>query len=110
LVRLCFGHPAVASINWWGLSDRNIWLPGGGLIDAEYRPKPVYERLRHLIREEWTTRLDTKTNPDGSVSFRGFYGDYDVTLETADGRVQRYGINVRQDEENRWRFTVPTRR
>jgi GH35 family endo-1,4-beta-xylanase len=28
--RLCFGHPAVASINWWGLSDRQIWLPGGG--------------------------------------------------------------------------------
>ncbi len=30
--RLCFGHPAVVSINWWGLSDRQIWLPGGGLL------------------------------------------------------------------------------
>ena len=25
LVRLLFGHPAVASINWWGLSDRTSW-------------------------------------------------------------------------------------
>ncbi len=61
LYRLCFGHPAVASINWWGLSDRRIWLPGGGLIDEEYEPKPVYARLKELIRREWTTDLDTRT-------------------------------------------------
>lgn len=56
-VHLCFGHPSVASINWWGLSDRNIWLPGGGLIDGEYRPKPIYEVLDRLINKEWRTRL-----------------------------------------------------
>ena len=26
--RLCFGHPAVVSINGWGFTDRRIWLPG----------------------------------------------------------------------------------
>ena len=44
--RQCFGHPMVVSINYWGLSDRNIWMPGGGLIDAEYRPKPGIQMLR----------------------------------------------------------------
>jgi endo-1,4-beta-xylanase len=52
---LAFGYPSVVSINWWGLSDRDIWLPGGGLIDEEYNPKPVYNRLMKLIKEDWMT-------------------------------------------------------
>jgi endo-1,4-beta-xylanase len=105
LVRLLFGHPAVVSINWWGLSDRTSWLPGGGLLDEEDRPKPVYERLRHLIREEWTTRFDSKTDASGALSFRGFFGDYDLVVEPPRGRVQRFPISVRSNEDNRWTFT-----
>ncbi len=55
--RLCFGHPAVMSINWWGLSDRRIWLPGGGLLTKDFEPKPVYTRLKDLIRRQWQTNL-----------------------------------------------------
>ena len=58
--RLAFGHPAFRSINWWGFTDRNIWQPGGGLLDENYRPKPVYERLKKLIHEEWHTRVGTR--------------------------------------------------
>ena len=105
LVRLCFGHPAVASITWWGLSDRRIWLPGGGLVDAEYRPKPVFERLRRL-REEWTTRLEARTDAEGGVSFRGFFGDYELTVTPPDGRTRTFAVRVRSDEENRWAFTL----
>jgi endo-1,4-beta-xylanase len=105
LVRLCFGHPAVRSITWWGLSDRNIWLPGGGLLDAEYRPKPVFERLRKL-REEWTTRLDLRTDSEGAVSFRGFLGDYDLTVVPPGGSPRILRVEVRPDEENRWAFTL----
>jgi GH35 family endo-1,4-beta-xylanase len=106
LVRLLFGHPAVVSINWWGLSDRTSWLPGGGLLDEEDRPKPVYERLRHLIREEWTTRIEARTDDEGAVSFRGFFGDYDLAVEAPGGRVRRLPIAVRSHEENRWTFTL----
>jgi endo-1,4-beta-xylanase len=106
LVRLLFGHPSVVSINWWGLSDRTSWLPGGGLLDEEDRPKPVYERLRHLIREEWTTRLDARTDGEGAVSFHGFFGDYDLVVEPPGGLVRRLPIRVRSREENRWTFTL----
>jgi hypothetical protein len=51
--RLCFGHPSVVSINYWGLSDREIWIPGAGLIDAEYHPKPAFQTLKRLIKGEW---------------------------------------------------------
>jgi endo-1,4-beta-xylanase len=104
--RLAFGHPAVASINWWGLSDRDIWQPGGGLLDSEYNPKPVYERLRKLIREEWHTALKAKTDGEGRLAFRGFYGDYRVLLRTGDGRVRSWEVRARHDEQNRWVFTL----
>ena len=105
-VYLCFGHPSVASINWWGLSDRNIWLPGGGLIDGEYRPKPIYEVLDRLINKEWRTRLSVPLDSTGSLSFRGFFGTYEIRLTTKDGNVRIYPVHVRKDEQNSWTFQL----
>lgn len=105
-VRLCFGHPAVVSINWWGLSDRNSWLPGGGLLDDAYNPKPVYTMLDKLVNETWRTRLSTKTDDKGTVSFRGFYGEYEITLHLPDGQTQVFPVHVARNEENKWVFTV----
>lgn len=105
-VRLCFGHPAVNSVNWWGFSDRNIWLPGGGVVDEEYRPKPVYIMLDKLINQTWTTNISSRTDNQGMISFRGFYGEYEITLTTPDGKVRVFPIHIRKDEENKRGFTV----
>jgi len=105
-VKLCFGHPAVVSINWWGFSDRNIWLPGGGLVDEEYNPKPVYIMLDKLINETWKTNTLAQTDSQGILSFRGFYGAYDITLKLPDGRMRVFPIHVSKSEENKWVFTI----
>jgi GH35 family endo-1,4-beta-xylanase len=105
-VKLCFGHPAVVSINWWGFSDRNIWLPGGGLVDEEYRPKPVYTMLDKLINETWKTKLDAVTDSQGTINFRGFYGNYEITYTDSDGRLFTFPVHVAKDEENKWVFFV----
>lgn len=105
-LRLCFGHPAVVSFNWWGLSDRQIWLPGGGLIDEEYRPKPIYNTVDSLINVEWKTKASVVSDKNGSVSFRGFYGKYEATLTTPDGKKHIYPLHLRKDEENEWGFIV----
>ncbi|HLO18055.1 MAG TPA: endo-1,4-beta-xylanase, partial [Anaerolineales bacterium] len=82
IYRQCFGHPSVVSINYWGFSDRNIWMPGGGLMDAEYQPKPVFRALKNLIKGEWITAPFTAhTDENGEVNFRGFYGQYEITQE-----------------------------
>jgi GH35 family endo-1,4-beta-xylanase len=105
-VNLCFGHPAVVSINWWGFSDRNIWLPGGGLVDEEYRPKPVYNMLDKLINQTWKTNASVQTDRQGTISFRGFWGEYEITLKAQDGKIHVFPVHVRKNEENKWVFVV----
>jgi len=104
---LAFGHPAIASINWWGLSDRNIWLKGGGLLDAEYNPKPVYTTLLKLIKDEWMTKnVALSTDKKGGAAFRGFYGTYQVLVTKPDGSQQTFTIHLREKVDNQWAFTL----
>ncbi len=104
--RLSFGYPLMASICWMGLSDRRIYLPGGGLLDKDYKPKPVYTRLNKLINEEWKTNLSTRTGKNGMVVFRGFYGQYTISLKTDDGKVHTFEIHLSENKENKWVFTT----
>ncbi len=105
--RISFGHPMVESINWWGLSDRYIWneRPQAGLLDENYNPKPVYNRLKKLIKEEWMTKNSGTTAADGSYKFRGFHGSYKIMLRI-DDRVVTYNLHVSADEDNRWNFKL----
>lgn len=106
---LSFGHPMVKSINWWGLSDRYIWeeRPSAGLIDENYNPKPVYNKLHQLIKDKWITKISGKTNKDGAFKFRGFYGNYNIIIKTKDNLVRTFKIHLAENEENKWKFRLP---
>lgn len=109
---LAFGYPSVASISWWGLSDRSIWLKSGGLLDAEYNPKPVYNTLLKLIKEDWMTKnLSLQSGKAGSrtagkVAFRGFYGNYEVVVTKPDGSRQTLSLHLKEKGQNQWTFTL----
>lgn len=105
--RLSFGHPSMMSIGWWGFADYigDRW-PNIGLVTVDYDPKPVYNRLKKLIHEEWETNLSTPLNRKGELEFRGFFGNYDIVLHTADGKVRTFTVHLSREEENRWVFTV----
>ncbi len=100
---LAFGHPAMASIHWWGLSDRMIWLPGGGLLDRDLNPKPVYRRLDRLINETWMTKgRVVVADARGTAAFRGFYGRYEIVVTGPDGQTRRYERTLSKTGDNRW--------
>jgi endo-1,4-beta-xylanase len=44
-------RPNVSGIAWYDLVDRWSFLPGGGLLDRSWRPKPVYTRLEQLLAQ-----------------------------------------------------------
>jgi endo-1,4-beta-xylanase len=75
--RLLFSRPAVKRITWWDLQD-GAWLGApSGLLRKDMTPKPVYNALKKLIKEDWWTGpLQLRTDAAGKVSFRGFLGDY----------------------------------
>jgi GH35 family endo-1,4-beta-xylanase len=78
--RSLVAHPAVQAINYWGLTDRGAWLGAPvGLIRADGSRKPSYDALSGLIKGEWwLPPTAERTGADGSLTVRGFYGDYTV--------------------------------
>ena len=48
---LCYSKPAVEAVSWWDFRDPG-YMPNGGLIAADYRPKESYQRLAGLV-ERW---------------------------------------------------------
>jgi endo-1,4-beta-xylanase len=79
--RLLVGHPAVQSINYWGITDDGAWLGApAGLVRLDGTPKPAYDALAGLVKGEWwLAPTEMRTDAAGTVPVRGFFGDYTVT-------------------------------
>jgi endo-1,4-beta-xylanase len=79
--RLLVGHPAVQSINYWGITDDGAWLGApAGLVRLDGTPKPAYDALAGLVKGEWwLAPTQMRTDAAGTVPVRGFFGDYTVT-------------------------------
>jgi GH35 family endo-1,4-beta-xylanase len=90
---VCFSHPAVDMINLWQLGPVG-WQRGGGLLDADYNPKPAFHALKDLIHNKWKTRASGKLGLEGAASFRGFHGDYEITLKLPSGEQARGSFSV----------------
>ncbi len=77
---ILFSHPAVEAITWWDFSDRGAWLGApAGLLRADMTPKPAYEELMKLVKNDWWTKeIKGRTDETGKVRFTGFLGEYEV--------------------------------
>jgi hypothetical protein len=80
------------SIVWWNMVDGYAaYAPlgsnvgenrcGGGLLRFDMSRKPAYEVLDNLINKEWNTSFETVVDKNGELSFRGFYGEYEVIVD-----------------------------
>ena len=95
---LLFSHPAVEAITWWNLTDAHAWMQApSGLLRKDMSPKPAYTVLKKLIKEDWWTQTGLTTDAGGKATFRGFYGEYDLTITAPDGRQERVkGLEMRR--------------
>ena len=100
LYKTWFATEKMKSIVWWNLVDGYAaYAPlgsnegenrcGGGLLRFDMSEKPVYKVLDKLINQEWNTSFEGETDEDGKISFRGFYGEYEITV---DGKT--YTVNL----------------
>ena len=79
MYRILFEHPLVEAITGWDFTD-GAWLGApSGVLRKDGSPKPSYEMLKDLIRNEWWTVTDVTTDEAGYVTLTGFKGDYELT-------------------------------
>ena len=115
LYSIWFSQPQVEQIVYWNLVDgyaafapqgdmtagENYYY--GGLMRFDLTPKPSYEMIDTLFSKTWRTNLDVEANADGVASFRGFYGDYELTVCSGD-LVKTQTVTLRKGAPNA--FTV----
>ena len=92
LYEIWFSHKAVEGAIYWNLVDgyaafaplgdmtagENYYY--GGLVDFDFNPKPSYIAIKKLFTEKWTTNEAVMTDANGIAELRGFYGQYEITV------------------------------
>jgi len=101
---LAFSKRLVKGISWsFGVSDKDAYIIGGGLLREDFTPKPSYHTLKNLITSIWTTTGQGITDENGQVSFSGFAGDYEIRVEYADG-VRNYKAHAYKQRDLTYRI------
>ncbi len=78
-----FSHPNVEAILMWGFWAKSHWLGrAAALVDEKFELLPAGKRYVELLTQRWHTHVEAVTDAQGKVSFRGFYGTYDVKVGT----------------------------
>lgn len=116
LYTIWFGHPSVEQIIYWNMVDgyAHLWSSDpekikqsqgdmtigenyyhGGLLRFDLSPKPAYYVIKNLFEKVWHTEEDLTTNENGEISFKGFFGDYEVDVND-----RKIAITLDKDCEN----------
>ena len=119
LYTVWFSHPNVEQIIYWNLVDgyAHLWDPDpekikasqgdmtlgenyyyGGLLRFDLSPKPAYQKLKELITKRWHTEEEILTDRLGLAAFRGFFGDYELTV-SKDGKSVTQEIRLSSKEK-----------
>ena len=105
---LLFSHPAVEAVTWWDFSDfHSVDERPGGLVRRDMTPKPAYEELKRLVKGKWWTKTRLHSGADGTAAFRGFLGDYRITVRTGDKPPVVRELALERGKTNRFVITVP---
>ena len=101
LYSIWFSHPNMEAIMYWNLVDGYAaYAPQGdmtcgenqyrgGLVRFDFTPKPSYYMVRDLFRKVWHTEAAAVSREDGRARFKGFYGEYDLTIHAGEKTVTR---------------------
>lgn len=104
-----FSHPAVDTVVYWNTVDGYTYDSGegwnenhcrGGLFHHDLTPKKAALMLKKLFNEIWHTEMELVTDENGYITFRGFYGEYDVEIEN-DGAMLNAEFNIVKNQDNR---------
>jgi GH35 family endo-1,4-beta-xylanase len=79
-----FSHPKVDGIMLWGFWEKRHWRPRAALLSADWSVRPVGQAWLDLVHKQWATQIETRSDDRGIAQFRGFFGDYELTISTGE--------------------------
>jgi GH35 family endo-1,4-beta-xylanase len=78
--RLVFGMPGATGVTLWNLRNTgNVFAPVGTLYDNNWTIRDTAIAWQEMMAE-FDTDLTATVGADGTIDFRGFFGEYDVTI------------------------------
>lgn len=95
-----YSNPKAAGFITWGTSAYN--QNQGLFLDKDFNEKPTLDMWKELVMDEWMTKVSGKTDENGEFTFRGHFGDYDISLVKG-GSITGSGskaYTVAKDKEN----------
>ncbi len=78
MYRILFAHPQVKAVTGWDFSDGNWLNAPSGVIHKDGSVKPVYEKLLQMVKGEWWTKGEVRTDENGFATVSGFKGTYEL--------------------------------
>jgi endo-1,4-beta-xylanase len=85
LLSLTFSYPGMDNFIMWGFHDGNHWLNNAPIFNLDWSLKPSGKVFIDKVFKKWWTNDSKPTDKDGIAAFRGFKGEYSVTI-TKDGK------------------------
>jgi endo-1,4-beta-xylanase len=78
-----FSHPAVDGIVLWGFWEGQINKPQAALWRKDWSLKPAGRVFVDLLTDKWSTDVSLVSDDRGRVDFRGFRGEYELTVNAS---------------------------
>jgi len=100
---IAFSKSLVKEITYYNAQDTGFQKSKLGLIDSNSAPRRSFYALKGLITGKWTTHLEMKTDINGETRFRGFAGNYNITV-SANDLATNHTIHV--TEQTSQSFTI----
>jgi len=76
-----FAHPQVEAIIMWGFWAGTHWRPYSALWKKDWKITPQGKAYQDLVFNQWWTKESGEAEQDGFFKTRGFYGDYEITVD-----------------------------
>ncbi len=102
-----FSHPNMTGIYMWGhwSSKTSEYHKNAPLYDEDWNLKKGGQAYQDLVYNKWWTNEEGTTNANGEFGLRGFYGDYDVTVE-ANGQSKTVMVAFHKGYDNILEITM----
>jgi GH35 family endo-1,4-beta-xylanase len=95
-LKICFAHPAVDGVLFWGFWEGANWIPASSMYKLDWSPTPAAEAYKDLVFKEWWTKESLTANAEGEVKVKVFYGKLKVT---ANGKSQEIEFSKNQNNK-----------